>query len=64
MIVGWPKQTTAGRHVVPAESRGRGQRHARRELFAELLADTPDAELATVASLLHRLADRLEALAG
>lgn len=63
MIVGWPKQTTAGRHVVPAESRGRGQRYAR-GVFAELLADTPDAELATVASLLHRLADRLEALAG
>lgn len=40
------------------------QRRARRELFAELLADTPGEDLATVARLLHRLADRLEVMAG
>jgi DNA-binding MarR family transcriptional regulator len=50
--------TEAGEVAVEA------QRRARRELFAELLADTPRDELATVARLLHRLADRLEVMAG
>jgi DNA-binding MarR family transcriptional regulator len=40
------------------------QRRARRELFAELLADTPAEELATVARLMQRLAERLEVMAG
>lgn len=50
--------TDAGEVAVDA------QRRARRELFAELLADTSPAELETVAQLLHRLADRLEVVAG
>lgn len=36
------------------------QRRARRELFAQLLADTPLDDLETAARLLHRLADGLE----
>lgn len=40
------------------------QRRARRELFTELLADTPEEELKTVARLLQCLADRLQAMAG
>lgn len=65
------------REPLPADRRGsllvateagavavEAQRRARRELFAELLADSPSEELETVAGLLHRLADRLEAMAG
>lgn len=67
----------ARREPLPADRRGSllvateagavavaAQRHARRELFAQLLADTPDEELETVARLLHRLADRLETMPG
>lgn len=66
----------ARREPVPEDRRGsllvatdagavavEAQRRARRELFTELLADTPDEELQTVAGVLHRLADRLEAMA-
>lgn len=44
----------AGRVAVEAH------RRARRELFTELLSDTSTADLEIVASVLHRLADRIE----
>lgn len=66
----------ARREAVPADRRAsllvateageraaEAQRRARREIFEQLLADSPDEELETMARLLHRLADRLDAMA-
>jgi len=50
--------TPQGREVVEQH------RRARQELFAELLRDTPPAELETVTSVLDQLATRIEELTG
>lgn len=51
--------------VIAAQGRAviEGHRRARREMFAELLSDVSPAELEQVASVLDRLAERIEELA-
>lgn len=63
-----PHPTDRRGSVVGISPKGREvveqHRRARQQLFAELLNDTPPAELATVTSVLDQLATRIEKLAG
>lgn len=63
-----PHPTDRRGSVVVIDDQGRAalerHRRARREIFAELLADVPPTELETVARLLDRLAERIDHLAG
>jgi DNA-binding MarR family transcriptional regulator len=63
-----PHPTDRRGSVVVIDDQGRAalerHRRARREIFAELLADTSPTELEAVARLLDRLAGRIDELAG
>lgn len=63
-----PHPTDRRGSMVVIDDQGRAalehHRRARREIFAELLADVSQTELHTVVRLLDRLADRIDHLAG